>query len=217
MAWGAGPRKRAAEITPTEPDTGNAGEGRPIIASRPPPQLPRVAIIGAGAIGLAIAWRLAEAGCRVALFERGAAGMLAAGVETEPGETALLTLARLSQARWPGFARALEAASLIDIGYRDEGTLVVALTRDDAEQLHSQAAFQRGCGIALDWLDGDAARRREPHLSPRAVGALYSPLDHQVDNRRLVTALLAAARAAGVALHEQCEATVDVAGGRAVG
>jgi glycine oxidase len=215
-----------AEITPTEPDTGNAGEGRPIIANRPPSQLPRVAIIGAGAIGLAIAWRLADAGCPVALFERGvaghgaswaAAGMLAAGVETEPGETALLALAGLSQARWPGFARALEAASAIDIGYRDDGTLVVALTRDDAEQLHSLASFQRGCGIALDWLDGDVARRREPHLSPRAVGALYSAADHQVDNRRLVTALLAAVRTAGVALHEQCEATVDVAGGRAVG
>ena len=215
-----------AEITPTEPDTGNAGEGRPVIVTQPPSSQPNVAIIGAGAIGLAIAWRLADAGCPVNLFERGAAGrgaswaaagMLAAGVETEPGEETLLGLTRLSQKRWPDFARALEAASAIDIGYRDEGTLVVALTRDDAEQLHSQAAFQRGCGIALDWLDGDAARRREPHLSPRAVGALYSPLDHQVDNRRLVTALLAAIRTIGVALHEHCEAAIDIAGGRAIG
>jgi glycine oxidase len=215
-----------AEITPTEPDTGNAGEGRPIIVTPPPSHRPRVAIIGAGAIGLAIAWRLACAGCRVALFERGgagrgaswaAAGMLAAGVETEPGEAALLALTRLSQARWPDFARALEAASGVDIGYRDDGTLVVALTRDDAEQLHGQAAFQRGCGIALDWLDGAAARRREPHLSPRVVGALYSAQDHQVDNRRLVTALLSAVRAVGVDLHEHCEAAIDMAGGRAIG
>jgi glycine oxidase len=215
-----------AEITPTEPATGNAGEGRPVIATKPSSTLPTVAIVGAGAIGLAIAWRLATAGCRVTVLERGsagrgaswaAAGMLAAGVETEPGEQALLALTRDSQARWPGFARALEAASGLTVGYRDEGTLVVALTRDDAEQLRSHAEFQRRCGVVLDWLDGAAARRREPHLSPRAVGALYSAHDHQVDNRLLVTALLAAARAAGVDLHEHCEAALDVTGGRASG
>ena len=56
---------------------------------------PSVAIIGAGVIGLAIGWRLAQAGCRVDVFDAGraghgaswaAAGMLAAGLEAEPGE-----------------------------------------------------------------------------------------------------------------------------------
>jgi glycine oxidase len=118
--------------------------------------LPRVAIIGGGVIGLAIGWRLAEAGCPVTVFERGAAGkgaswaaagMLAAAIETEPGEEALLPLTRASQALWPDFARALEASSGIDIGYRPEGTLMAALTRDEAEQmrfgfdLHSTRAF----------------------------------------------------------------------------
>ena len=183
-------------------------------------------MIGAGAIGLAIAWRLAQAGCRVTVLERGvagrgaswaAAGMLAAGVETEPGEQGLLALTRASQARWPGFARELEAVSGRPVGYRDEGTLVVALTRDDAEQLRSLAAFQRTCGVALDWLDGADARTREPHLSPRTVGALYSAHDHQVDNRLLVSALLAAAQSAGVELREHCEAALDLAGGRGIG
>jgi len=62
----------------------------PISAVSPP----KVAIIGSGAIGLGIGWRLAQAGAAVDVFEsdsagRGAswaaAGMLAAGVETEPG------------------------------------------------------------------------------------------------------------------------------------
>ena len=223
----------SAEIKPTEPDTGNAGEGRPVIdtpalvsSSARSAARPRVAIVGAGAIGLAIGWRLAEAGCAVDLYERGqagrgaswaAAGMLAAGVETEPGEERLLDLTRASQALWPEFARALEAAAGVDVGYRDEGTLVVALTRDDAEQLRNLATFQRGCGIALDWLDGAAARAREPHLTPRTVGAVFSPHDHQVDNRRLVGALVKAVAGAGARLHEQCDVALDVVGGRAVG
>jgi glycine oxidase len=143
--------------------------------------------------------------------------MLAAGIETEPGEQPLLALTRESQRRWPAFARELEAASGIALGYRAEGTLAVALTRDDAELLRAQTDFQRRCGVDLDWLDGAAARAREPFLSPRVVAAAFSPHDHQVDNRQLVPALIAAARRAGAALHEHTEAAVDVVGGRAVG
>ena len=71
---------------------------------------PSVAVIGGGVIGLAIGWRLASAGCAVDVFDRGeagrgaswaAAGMLAAGLETEPGGEELLDFTRHSQALWP--------------------------------------------------------------------------------------------------------------------
>src|SRR5579875_712390 len=96
---------------------------------------PKTVVIGAGVIGLGIAWRLAEAGAPVVVYDSGAAGggaswaaagMLAAAVETEPGEERLLALTLESQRLWPDFARELEAASGIAVGYRDEGTLVVA-------------------------------------------------------------------------------------------
>lgn len=173
--------------------------------------LPRVAIIGGGVCGLSIGWRLAEAGCPVEVFERGragrgatwaAAGMLAAGVETEPGEQPLLALTRLAQARWPAFARDLERASGISVDYRDEGTLVVALTRDDAEQLRFTFEFQRGLGIDLQWLTGAEARRREPHLRPGLAGAVFNADDHQVDNRKVAEALIQAFSRSGGALRE---------------
>ncbi len=170
-------------------------------------------MIGAGVIGLGIAWRLAQAGCAVTVFDRGeaghgaswaAAGMLAAAVETEPGEEPLLPLALESQRLWPDFARELEAAADISVNYRDEGTLVVALNRDDAAQLHHSYEFQKGLGLDLHWLSAAEARHREPHLKPGIAAAVWSPRDHQVENRDLGRALAIAARRAGVELVEHC-------------
>src|SRR6202045_493629 len=153
------------------------------------PSRPKTVVIGAGVVGLSIAWRLAQAGCPVTVYDRAkagrgaswaAAGMLAAAVEPEPGEEKLLALTLESQKLWPGFAREIEAASGISVGYRDEGTMVVALTRDDAEQLRHSYEFQKGLGLDLDWLSGAEAQRREPHLRPGVPGAVLSPRDHQV-------------------------------------
>ena len=178
-------------------------------------------------MGLGIAWQLAKAGCPVTVYDRAeagrgaswaAAGMLAAAVETEPGEEALLTLTLESQRLWPEFAREVEAASGIPIGYRDEGTMVVALTRDDAEQLRFTFDFQKSLGLDLEWLSGAEARRREPHLRPGVSGAVFSPRDHQVDNRRLARALAGAARKAGAVVYEHDPVReVEIAGGRVTG
>jgi glycine oxidase len=192
-----------------------------------PTQRPRTIVVGAGVIGLGIAWRLAQAGCTVTVYDRGeagrgaswaAAGMLAAAVETEPGEEKLLPLALESQRLWPDFARELEAASGVSPEYRDEGTLVVALNRDDAAQLRHSYEFQKGLGLDLDWLSAAEARQREPHLKPGIAAAVWSPRDHQVENRRLGQALAVAARRAGVGLVEHCAVREIVcAGGRARG
>jgi glycine oxidase len=185
---------------------------------------PKTVVIGAGVMGLGIAWRLARAGCQVTVYDRAeagrgaswaAAGMLAAAVETEPGEEALLGLNLESQRTWPDFARELEAASGISVGYRDEGTIVVALTRDDAEQLRFTYDFQKGLGLDLEWLSGAEARRREPHLRPGIPAAVLSPRDHQVDNRQLARSLAEAARRAGAVIYEHAPVReVEITNGR---
>ena len=179
-------------------------------ASTRPARGTDVVIIGAGVIGLGIAWRLAQRGALVTVFDKGvagagashaAAGMLAACVEAEPGEEALVVLGRRAQAAWPKFAAELEAESGISVDLRSEGTLVVAPTADDAARLRHQLAFQQGLALPVEWISGRDARRREPHLGTLA-GAVSSPQDHQVDNRKLVAALRAAAEAAGVEIRE---------------
>ncbi len=178
-----------------------------------------VLIVGGGIIGLSIGWRLAQAGQAVTILERSevgpamlpaatwaSAGMLAPYVEAEPGEERLFSLLRESHARWSDFSQELMEVSGIDTGYRTEGTLVVALDRDQAERLHHQYTFQRRLGTELEWISGPICQR-EPHLSGNVLAAIYSPLDHQVDNRRVLIALRTAFLAAGGILRERTTVT----------
>lgn len=188
---------------------------------------PNVAVIGAGVIGLGIAWRLAAQGASVQVFDKGpagagashaAAGMLAACSEAEPGEEALVALGRDSQARWPAFAAELQQASGIDVELRPEGTLVVALTADDQARLTHQLVFQQQLGLPLHWISAAETRRREPHLAGKLAGAVLSPEDTQVDNRKLATALRVAAQAAGASVSEhQPVSAISSNGGRVDG
>ena len=187
----------------------------------------RIVIIGAGVAGLSIGWRLAQRGVAVTLFERGetgqgashaAAGMLAACAEVEPGEEKLFALNRASQALWPQFAAELERASGMTIDLRGEGTLVVALTADDRARLQHDLAFQHQLGLSPEWLSAAETRRREPHLSPGLVGAVFSPQDHQVDNRKVVAALRVAAERAGAVIRTHAPVDrIAVEHGRATG
>jgi glycine oxidase len=184
-------------------------------------------VVGGGVCGLGVAWRLAAAGCAVDVFDKGepgraatwaAAGMLAARAEVEPGEEVLLRLNLLCQEMWPGFARELENATGRSVEYRDEGTLIVSATRDDAEALEFTYKLQRRLGLDVAWLTGAEARRREPFLSPGVNAGVYSPGDHQVDNRLLAEALCAACMAEGARLHANTPVrAVETAHGRVRG
>jgi glycine oxidase len=177
------------------------------------PEKPIVVVIGAGAVGLGLGWRLAQRGAQVRLFDRAmagsgaswaAAGMLAACAEAEPGEEALVRLGRLSQSLWPEFAAELERASGLAIDLRREGTLVVALTADDQARIAHRLVFQNALGLPVEWVSAAEVRRREPRLASRLAGALFSPEDHQVDSRKLTAALYRAAAAAGAQIRERC-------------
>ncbi|WP_328533450.1 glycine oxidase ThiO [Micromonospora zamorensis] len=175
---------------------------------------PDVAVVGAGPIGLAIAWRCAARGLRVVVHdpEPGsgasavAAGMLSPVAEAYFGERQLTGLLLASAARWPAFAAELTAASGTGIGYRTEGTLMVGLTGDDLAEARRLWAYQQGLGLPVTPLRPSELRDREPALAPRLRGGALAPTDHQVDPRRLVPALRTAAQRAGAVLVPQAVA-----------
>ena len=173
-----------------------------------------VAVIGAGVIGCAIAWRLGQAGVRVVVVERGrvggeashaAAGMLAPLAEADR-EDEFFNLTVASLAMYADFARELKASSGVDIEYRAEGTLYLALTAEDEEELDRRWRRQHETGLNVNRLDAGHALELEPLINSGLRFALKYPGDHQVDNRRLMAALYAAARQAGVEFRTHTEA-----------
>jgi glycine oxidase len=155
-------------------------------------------VIGAGVIGLAIAWCAARRGLRPLVLEAGepaggatgvAAGMLAAVTEADFGEERLLE-ANLDSARlYPDFVAKLEAAAGRRTGYRATGAIHVAVDRDQAEELERLHGLQRSLGLEARWLSASECRALEPSLSTRVTGGIDAPGDHQVSPRLLAAAL----------------------------
>lgn len=184
-----------------------------------------VALIGGGVIGCATAWRLAEAGLRVVVIERGeagreaswaAGGMLAPLSEADERD-AFLDLALASRALYADLARELHSATGIDIEYRTEGTLYLSLSSEDDEELERRWEYQRAAGLSTERLSAASVLALEPQITPGVRWALRFPEDHQVDNRRLMKALVAAARRSGVRLLTHTEALglrIEHAGGK---
>jgi len=168
-----------------------------------------VVVVGGGVIGCAIARELGRRGVRTVVVERGevgaeatraAAGMVAPQAEsTGPGP--LLRLGIASRRRYGAWTEALVAESGVDVEYRTDGIVYVALTAADERVLVARARWQRAAGLRVERLAD--ARRLVPSLSPGVRTALHFPDDHRVNNERLATALAVAARRAGAELLER--------------
>jgi glycine oxidase len=187
-----------------------------------------VAVVGGGVIGLASAWRLAQRGASVAVFDPApgsgasgvAAGMIAPVTEARLGEESLLALNMASWERWPDFAAEVSAASGgRSIGFRRDGTLMVALDADDRSVLDDLAARHRAMGLAVEPMRGRHARALEPGLAPGVRGGLLAADERSVDPQALTDTLCSVAGAAGVTVHhgsvERVVTTPD--GGRVTG
>ncbi len=172
---------------------------------------PKVAVVGAGVIGLSIAWRLTQAGCSVNLYDRSAAGrgaswaaagMLEVAAEDSLRHEALVELGRSSRLLWPEFAAELERAASREIGFRAEGALSVARSAAEVDHLRSVYERQRIFGLEVSWLSREETLELEPNLAADVEAGLHCPSDAQVDSRRLVDALKLAASRSGVMFHE---------------
>ena len=184
-----------------------------------------LAVIGAGVIGLGIAWRCAQRGLEVTVVDPApgsgasstAAGMLAPVTELHYGEQALLALNLDSARRYPAFAEELADAAGLPVGYRRTGAIVVGWDAADLAGLRDLRAFGQTLGLSTELLTSQELRRLEPALAAGLPGGLFAPDDHQVDSRLLHAALLAAAQHAGVHVVRRRVAEVLSVSDRTVG
>ena len=186
-----------------------------------------VVIVGGGVIGLTVARALALRGVRdVCLVERGnlgteaswaAAGMLLPQVEADAQDD-FFELACRSRDLYPAFAAALREETGIDVELDTTGTLFLALTEHDHEEIEKRYDWQTRAGLAVERLSGAEARELEPCISESTLGALRFPKDIQVENRRLLSALANSVKKLGVTIATQTSvADVLVEGNRVRG
>ncbi|HOX18690.1 MAG TPA: FAD-dependent oxidoreductase [Spirochaetales bacterium] len=164
----------------------------------------RVAIIGGGGTGAALAWDLALRGFRVALFERGEFlsgttgrhhGQLHSGARYASGDP---EIARECM------AETLALRRLVPDAIEYNGGLFVAL---DGEEAAYGERFAEACaeaGIPAREIAPARARELEPGLSPRVERAFLVP-DGTFDAWRVPAAFLAGARALGAELRPWTE------------
>jgi glycine oxidase len=166
-----------------------------------------VAIIGGGVIGLAVARAVAQRGMHdVLVVERSslgaeasaaAAGMLAPQAEADCADD-FFQLCCQSRDMYPAFAQSLNEETGIDVELETSGTLYLAFTEEDESELEKRYEWQTRAGLDVEKLSAGTARLLEPCISADVRAALRFPLDTQVENRRLISALAAANEGLGV-------------------
>lgn len=158
-------------------------------------------VIGAGIIGLSIAWRLAQRGRGVTVIDAGQAGREAswagAGMLAPGGEVTERTewsdFAVHSSKLYPQFIADLERESACVIDYQPTGAVDIAITEEEWMELQARAEKQRELGI--------------PSKPAGREKALFYPQDAAVDPRDVTGALLEACRRRQVCVHENLPAT----------
>jgi glycine oxidase len=170
-----------------------------------------VIVVGGGIIGCSIAWRLAQKGVSVAIYEAGrigaesswaGAGMLAPGGEVEGASIwALRSIESLKM--YPEFLNELHEESGVVADFRPCGAIEVAFSESEFAADEARATGQRSLGIVSERLSREDVLARLRHMNPaRLAGGFYYPADAVVDPREIMSGLRVACERRGVHIEE---------------
>ena len=140
-----------------------------------------VAIIGAGIIGAACAYRLSHENLRVAVIEANeiASGTTATGmghIVVMDDSEAQFALTNYSQQLWNEFAQFLPEQS----EYEFCGSVWVASDEEEMQEVQRKQKFYKKRGVKAKILDEKSLREAEPNLHEGLVGGLLVPNDSVV-------------------------------------
>ncbi len=177
-----------------------------------------IVIVGGGAIGCAIAFRLAEAGrTDVLLLEQNEA--LAAATTAQAAGLAGQVRSsedrvRLAMDSVATFRRLEQHGGAVP-NWREVGSLRIALTDARAEEFRALLATARRAGLEVELLDREAAASRWPgQITADVKAVLWCPSDGYLQPYDLAMAYREHARAAGVRFATGVRVTgIELAGG----
>ncbi len=174
-----------------------------------------ILIVGSGVVGLTTAFELSLAGYRVRIltrnYEEGASwvagGMLAPFSEGLEGDILRFSVSSLRM--YPEFLRRLREVSRSDLFFRMDGTVRIALSDEEFEDIGRKAELYRSLGFRVEELsEGELS---EEGVAPERVrGAFLFGDEGNVDAGELMDLLLLASEVLGVGI--EVEEVVEVSG-----
>ncbi|HUO12156.1 MAG TPA: FAD-binding oxidoreductase [Caulobacteraceae bacterium] len=169
---------------------------------------PRVVVVGAGIIGVSIAYHLAGRGAEVTLVDKGSPGggatqgAFAMLIATHDESQTLNALYGMAVRDW----RRLEAELRQEVKIQWGGTCAWAQPGPAAEALDEQTRKLVAWGAPIHAIDAGDLQRLVPGVEAGPFGAgNFSPYQGTLDPSQALEALLAAARARGARLLDHCE------------
>jgi FAD dependent oxidoreductase TIGR03364 len=145
----------------------------------------QVAVVGAGIVGIAHAWREVARGARVTLFDRSrraeGASVRNFGMVWPIGQPVERRAVALhSRALWDEFRRET------GVWGNAAGSLHLAIREDELRVLEEFAEVAPGLGYECRMLGAAAARAACPAATEAVVGGLFSPTELGVDPREVI-------------------------------
>ena len=160
----------------------------------------KILVIGAGIIGLSISYYLKKHNFDIIVIEKNkagmeasyaAAGMLAAQSEFDFYED-FMNFCIKSRDIYESYCNEIEKTSGIDVEFQKCGMLRPALNEEQVNHLKNNYKWQKKKGFEIEFLSGEEIRKIEPSLSENIICGLHSKNDGQVNNRKLMEALIIA-------------------------
>ncbi|WP_053068257.1 FAD-binding oxidoreductase [Synechococcus sp. GFB01] len=179
-------------------------------------------VVGAGVLGLAVAWQLLLRGHSVRLIDPGldspdparsgswaALGVLMADVFHRSSGRAW-RLRQRSRVLWEGWLADLEASG--HPVQRRRGLLLLADGPAELERQQRLVEQRQRAGIPLELWDPAELAALHPPVPHAAAGGLYAPRDGQLDPASLLTALWQEARTRGLDTSRDAVASLERSG-----
>jgi len=172
-----------------------------------------VAIVGGGVIGCAIAYQLSKMGINCTVFEKNrlasgasgaTAGMIGPIWHIDQTPDSYFQLGMRSLEIFPNLVKELEEAG-IDPEFQQTGAVKVLFDEIDDAVLLDNLKWQKELGIGVRWIDRKELNNREPEITGKAVGGVFSPRDGSIVGVSFVNALAHAATRLGARFFEDVE------------